>query len=56
MNITALFNMGSYNLYVWPAYGITLLIFGINILTTLREKYQVKKRIVHYLQQHRKIA
>ncbi|MCD6038781.1 MAG: hypothetical protein K0S27_181 [Gammaproteobacteria bacterium] len=54
MNISTLFNMGHYNIYVWPAYGITLFIFGILLATALREKWQTKKRIIQFLQRHKK--
>ncbi len=30
--------MIDYGIYVWPAYGITLLILGLNIFFALREK------------------
>ncbi|MCE3237430.1 MAG: hypothetical protein K0R24_411 [Gammaproteobacteria bacterium] len=38
-------DMGVYNIYIWPAYGITLLVFIINIVSALYKKYQTKKRI-----------
>ncbi len=48
MNIYDLFNMGGYAWYVWPAYGITFLVFGFNLFLFAREKKQVKK-ILHSL-------
>jgi heme exporter protein D len=39
------FSMGGYGGYVWTAYSITLLVFGINIVVTLREKSRIKKII-----------
>lgn len=38
-------SMGGYGMYVWPAYGITLLVFGINFFAALAEKKQIKKMI-----------
>lgn len=43
MSINHLFSMGGYGVYVWTTYSITLIVFGINLLTTLREKREVKK-------------
>ncbi len=37
--------MGAYTIYIWPAYGITLWVFSINIISALYEKYQIRKRI-----------
>ncbi len=45
MNIQHLLSMGNFGWYVWPAYGITLVVFGINLVLSLREKTQVKKII-----------
>ena len=53
MNWHNLISMGGYGAYVWTAYGITLLAFGINIGVSLREKKQVKKIIQQYLLQIR---
>jgi heme exporter protein CcmD len=44
--------MGGYAKFVWTAYGITLFVFGINIVVSLREKKQIKKIIQQYLSQH----
>lgn len=30
--------MGDYGVYVWPAYGITLFILGLNMFLAIREK------------------
>ena len=38
-------DMGVYNYYVWPAYGITIIVFCFNIINALYEKYQIKKNI-----------
>jgi heme exporter protein CcmD len=45
MNIQYLFSMGGFGWYVWPAYCVTLFVFGINFMLSLREKNQVKKII-----------
>jgi heme exporter protein CcmD len=39
-------NMGGYGGYVWTAYGFTLLVFGINIFSSLRERKHIKKIIL----------
>ncbi len=46
MNMYHLLNMGGYGCYVWPAYAITFLVFGINLVLSAREKNQVKKIIL----------
>lgn len=43
MNISHIVNMGGYGWYVWPAYSITLFVFGFNFFLFLREKKQIKK-------------
>ncbi len=48
MNYNDLFNMGGYELYVWSAYLITLIVFLLNLLMALREKKQIKKIPSHY--------
>ncbi|EKD54018.1 MAG: hypothetical protein ACD_60C00130G0003 [uncultured bacterium] len=48
-NLLHLFAMGNYGWYVWPAYGITLAVFGINVWIFSLEKKQIKKIIQQYL-------
>ncbi len=38
-------SMGGYGAYVWSAYCITWLVFGINTIASLRERKQVKRKI-----------
>lgn len=45
MNVHHLFDMGGYGLFVWPAYCITLLVFGINLVLCSHEKKTFKKII-----------
>ena len=52
MNLSAIIAMGGFGAYVWTAYGITLLVFGINIFASLREKKQVKKTLQDFFTQH----
>lgn len=42
-------SMGGYGMYVWSAYGITLMVFAIHLVLTLKEKRRVKKFIKDYL-------
>lgn len=42
-NISHFINMGGYGWYVWPAYCVTLIVFGFNFFLFAREKKQVKK-------------
>ncbi len=42
-SMSHLFAMGGYGFYVWPAYCITLFVFGINFFLFVREKKHVKK-------------
>jgi heme exporter protein CcmD len=39
--------MGGYGIFVWPAYGITLSIFLVNLLTIWLENKKIKKLIKH---------
>ncbi|EKD73305.1 MAG: hypothetical protein ACD_45C00365G0006 [uncultured bacterium] len=48
-NIQHILSMGGYGWYVWPAYCVTLFVFGINLVIFAREKKQIKKTIQHYL-------
>jgi heme exporter protein D len=50
-NLAGFINMGGYGAYVWTAYGITLLAFGMNLFLSLREKRQVRKILQRYLLQ-----
>ena len=45
MNLNHLLAMGGYGLFVWPAYCITLFVFGMNLVTALQENRRVKKSI-----------
>lgn len=45
--------MGGYAMYVWPAYGITLLVFLGNLGFALYEKILIKKIIKRYLSSQR---
>jgi len=49
MNINHLITMGGYGLYVWPAYGITLSVFFINLLMSLKEKQAIRKALKEIL-------
>lgn len=51
MNINHLVNMGGYGCYVWPAYFITLCVFGFNFFLFFREKKQIKKILQRLLRQ-----
>lgn len=51
MSFNEIISMGGYGAYVWPAYGITLFVFGINFILSFLEKRRVKKMINHYLNQ-----
>jgi heme exporter protein CcmD len=50
MNWHNFITMGGYGAYVWTAYGITLLAFGINLGVSFAEQKQVKKRVQQYLE------
>jgi len=44
-----LFNMGGYGWYVWPAYGITLVVFALNMMMSYQENRKIKKIIQNHL-------
>ena len=50
--MNALMSMGGYGWYVWPAYGITLFVFGFNIVSALLEKNRVKKTVGQFINRH----
>ena len=49
MHLNQILAMGGYALYVWPAYFITLLVFGINVGISIREKRQTRTLLTRYL-------
>jgi heme exporter protein CcmD len=49
VDIQQILAMGGYGMYVWSAYAITLTVFGINLVASVREHRRVKKTIRHYL-------
>ena len=40
-----LLTMGGYGAYVWPAYGMTLLVLSILFISAWREKKRVRQRV-----------
>ncbi len=44
-NVLTLLDMGEFNYYVWAAFGITLLVFLINIVLACNEAKHIKKQI-----------
>ena len=38
MNLNHVLAMGGYGLFVWPAYCITLFVFGLNIIYRMARK------------------
>ena len=53
MEMNQWLDMGGYGIYVWPAYCITLLVFGINFLKPYLERNRIKKIIIRYWTEHR---
>jgi heme exporter protein CcmD len=49
LNLNHSLAMGIYGLYVWPAYAITLSVFLLNAILSIRQKRQAKKMVKHYL-------
>jgi heme exporter protein CcmD len=45
MILNHLISMGGYGAFVWPAYFITLAVFGLNIILTLKEKRHIIKKL-----------
>ncbi len=43
--MTAFFNMGGYGIWIWPAWGVTLAVFLINMHFAAREKKAILQRI-----------
>lgn len=50
-HLLSILNMGGYGFYVWPAWCITLFVFGFNLFLFAREKKQVKKILQHHSRQ-----
>ena len=49
IDINQILAMGGYGAYVWSAYAITLIVFGINLFVSFREQRRIKKTIRNYL-------
>lgn len=45
-------SMNGYGIYVWPAYLFMMLIFAINLFTTVKEKKYIHKMIRLFLKQN----
>jgi heme exporter protein D len=45
-DVSTFFHMGGYALYVWPAYGLTLLVLAANVLMPLWRERDVRRRLV----------
>lgn len=45
MTLNHLLSMGGYGAFVWPAYLITLCVFGLNTFVALKEKRNIIKKI-----------
>ena len=43
--MSALLNMGGYDAFVWPAYGVTVLGLGAAVVLTLRGYARAKSRL-----------
>ena len=41
------FNMGGYAGFVWPAYGLALVILVVNIVIPRRSERQLREQIAH---------
>ncbi len=49
MNLETWLSMGGYGAYVWSAYGITFIVFILNIGLIFREMRKIKKTIKQFL-------
>jgi heme exporter protein D len=45
MNWSEFFAMGGYALYVWPAYGLMVLVLAFNLALPLRRRTEVVRKI-----------
>lgn len=45
MNWSDFFAMGGYALYVWGSYGVTALVLAIEVVSVLRKKRSVLRRL-----------
>lgn len=43
--MSAMFDMGGYGAYVWPAYGVSVVFLGVAIVLTLRFYARAKARL-----------
>jgi heme exporter protein D len=48
------FRMGGYGAYVWPSYGLALLLLVANLIATRRRHQRVIQRIGSLLRQEKK--
>lgn len=45
MNLTEFFDMGGYAVYVWPAYGLTLLVLYLNYIIPIRREQRLIRKL-----------
>ena len=53
-DVTSLLNMGGHGLYVWPTYGIGLLVIAYNVLAPLWHRKRVISQIKRQIQDVRR--
>ncbi len=53
-DVSSLLHMDGHGLYVWPTYGIGLLIIAYNVLAPLRHRKQVVSQIKRQIQDVRR--
>ena len=53
MGAEQFFRMGGYAAYVWPSYGLALLVLAANLVSTRRRHHQVLRRIAALLKQEK---
>ncbi|QFY41636.1 heme exporter protein CcmD [Candidatus Methylospira mobilis] len=49
MTLEQFFDMGGYARYVWPSYGLALLVLGWNLLAALQKISQIKAQTRRHL-------
>jgi len=46
LDLNHILAMGGYGAYVWSAYAITFIVFGLNVVASYREQRRVKKTVM----------
>ena len=56
MSLEHFFAMGGYAVYLWPCYGLTALVIGVNLAAARRSLRRAQREALRRLEMHRTAA